>query len=73
MKLELAQALYALGNLRPEALGDFGVALLQEGRGTPAVRQLAGLENATSRDLQWQLPQLAIDVEISLNDIFAGL
>lgn len=53
MKFELAEALYRLGQLGPEKLGDVGVALLESGDDTPAVRQLAGLDaSATWRDVE---------------------
>src|SRR5690348_12729342 len=52
MKFELPEALYRLGELGPERLGDVGVVLLETGRDTPAVRQLAALgASATWRDV----------------------
>ena len=51
MTFETAEALYRLGQLAPEQLGDVGVALLAAGADTPAVRELAGLDrHATWRD-----------------------
>lgn len=52
MQIELAEALYYIGHLPPEHLGDVGVALLTSGRDTPAVRELAWLsKNATWREV----------------------
>lgn len=52
MQFELAEALYRLGELAPERLGEVGVALLESGRDAPAVRQLAGLDtSATWREV----------------------
>lgn len=52
MHLGVAEALYRLGKLAPERLGELGVGLLAADMDTPAVRELAGCPaDATWRDV----------------------
>jgi len=48
MDVRLAAALFRLNALRPEQLGDVGVALISAGHDTPAVVELAGLDHSAT-------------------------
>ena len=50
--IEIAEALFRLGHLAPETLGDIGVDLLEKGADTQAIRELAALDRSvTWRDV----------------------
>jgi len=51
MEIELAEALWVLGKLPAEALPEVACEALAKGADGPALRQLAGLQNPTRREV----------------------